>query len=79
MDQTGSWPEPGIQALLSAGLGGLVVTTQQGGLGQGLLATAQVCEVIGRECASTAICFGMHLVGSAVISAKATVWACPLS
>ena len=72
VDRDGMWPRTGIQALLVEGLGGLVVSREQGGMGHGLLATAQVCEMIGRECASTALCFGMHLVGSAVISAKAT-------
>ncbi|MCZ9345912.1 acyl-CoA dehydrogenase family protein, partial [Streptomyces sp. TRM76130] len=33
---------------------------------------AQVGEATGRACASTSICFGMHLVGSAVIAAKAS-------
>lgn len=31
---------------------------------------ARVCETVGATCASTAICFGMHAVGSAVIAAK---------
>jgi len=43
-----------------------------GGKGHGLLALARVCEVLGQECASTAICFGMHSVGASVISAHAT-------
>ncbi|MGJ8671304.1 MAG: acyl-CoA dehydrogenase family protein, partial [Oceanococcus sp.] len=33
---------------------------------------ALACENLGRECASTAICFGMHCVGTAVIAAHAT-------
>lgn len=72
VDRDGRWPEAGIRALQEAGLGGLVVPRQHGGAGHGLVALAQVCEIIGRECPSTALCFGMHCVGSAVISAKAT-------
>ncbi len=72
IDETGNWPEKSIRALQKAGLGGLVLSTGIGGHGQGLLAVAKVCEILGRHCASTAMCFGMHLVGSAVISAKAT-------
>jgi alkylation response protein AidB-like acyl-CoA dehydrogenase len=72
VDELAAWPERGIRSLLDAGLGGLVVSSQHGGSGHGLLATAQVCEAIGRECASTALCFGMHLVASAVMDAKAT-------
>lgn len=59
-------------AALRQRLGGLVVPERFGGLGHGLLAVAQVGEVTGRACASTSICFGMHLAGSAVIAAKAT-------
>lgn len=72
VDREGRWPEASIRALQKAGLGGLVVPKANGGLGFGLLALARVCEIIGKECASTALCFGMHCVGSAVIAAKAT-------
>jgi alkylation response protein AidB-like acyl-CoA dehydrogenase len=72
VDQAAVWPQAGIRALFEAGLGGLVVSREHGGLGHGLLATAQVCATLGRECASTALCFGMHLVASAVINAKST-------
>ncbi|MGW8066566.1 acyl-CoA dehydrogenase family protein [Streptomyces ziwulingensis] len=70
VDEEGRWPEKGMAALRSR-LGGLVVPHQYGGMGHGLLAVAQVGEATGRACASTSICFGMHLVGSAVIAAKA--------
>lgn len=72
VDREARWPEEGLRALQRAGLGGLMVPSALGGLGHGLLALLKVCEVLGRECASTAICYGMHCVGSAVISAKAT-------
>ena len=72
IDREARWPVEGIRALQSAGLGGLVVPVEFGGQGEGLLALARVCEILGAECPSTAISFGMHLVGSAVIAAKAT-------
>ncbi len=72
VDGEGQWPETGLRALQAAGLGGLVIAERHGGLGHGLLALARVCELLGRQCASTAICFGMHAVASAVITAKAT-------
>ena len=72
VDREACWPEENIRAMQAEGLGGLVVPTASGGLGQGLFALARVCEILGRECASTALCFGMHCVGAAVISAKAT-------
>jgi len=72
IDKNASWPEKGIRALQQAGLGGLTVPEELGGLGQGAFGVARVCEILGQECASTAMCFGMHCVGSAVIAAKAT-------
>ncbi|WP_093804245.1 acyl-CoA dehydrogenase family protein [Streptomyces sp. Wb2n-11] len=70
VDAERRWPQKGILALQSR-LGGLVVPESYGGMGHGLLAVAQVGEATGRACASTSICFGMHLVASAVIAAKA--------
>lgn len=71
VDAEQRWPAEGMAALRSE-LGGLVVPEQVGGMGHGLLAVAQVGEATGRACASTSICFGMHLVASAVVAAKAT-------
>lgn len=70
VDRQARWPAEGLQALLDAGLGGLVVPERLGGLGHGLFGLAQVCEVLGRHCTSTAVCFGMHSVGTSVIAAR---------
>src|SRR5262249_45876887 len=43
-----------------------------GGQGQGLLALAVVTEALAQACSSSAMCYGMHCVGTAVIAAKAT-------
>lgn len=51
---------------------GLNVPRRLGGLGHGLSALAQVTEALGKTCSSTAMCFGMHCVATAVIAAKAT-------
>lgn len=72
VDAAARWPEEGLRALQDAGLGGLVVPEEYGGLGLGMTGLVLICEEIGRACASTALCFGMHCVGAAVISAKAT-------
>ena len=66
------WPEHSIRALGEAGLLGLQVPERLGGHGQGLLALAVLTETVGAACASSAMCFGMHCVGTAVIAAKAT-------
>jgi len=71
-DRHARWPQPGIRAMQREGLAGLVVPAAYGGQGQGLLALARVCETLGQECASTAICYGMHCVGASVIAANAT-------
>lgn len=71
VDDEARWPDKGMAALRSR-LGGLVVPAECGGMGHGLLAVVQVGEATGRACASTSICFGMHLVGSAVIAAKSS-------
>ncbi|WP_187262450.1 acyl-CoA dehydrogenase family protein [Pontibacter beigongshangensis] len=72
VDAQAMWPEKSIRALQGAGLGGLVVPESCGGHGQGLYSLARSCEILGGVSASAALCFGMHCVGSAVISAKAT-------
>ena len=69
---SGVWPEEALRALQQAGLGGLAAPRSLGGAGLGLRGVAAVGEAIGRICASTAICFGMHAVATAVIAAKPT-------
>lgn len=70
IDEEAYWPEQAIRALQSEGFGGLVIPSMFGGHGCGLLMLAKVCETLGQECASTAICYGMHCVGSSVIAAN---------
>lgn len=72
VDREGAWPAHSMKALAAAGLLGLQVPTQLGGHGQGLFALSLVMEAIGKACPSSALCFGMHCVGTAVIAAKAT-------
>lgn len=72
IDQNYSRPAENIQILKDSKLSGLLVSKEFGGHGEGLLTMAKACEILGSSCASTSMCFGMHLVGSAVMSAKAT-------
>jgi len=72
VDQQGIWPKHTLDALQAEGLGGMTVPEEYDGLGQGSYGLTLVCEILGQECASSAMCFGMHCVGSAVLSAKAT-------
>lgn len=72
VDRKGKWPENSIRAIQKAGLGGLVIPKESGGLGQGLTGMVKTGEILGEVNASTSLCFGMHCVGAAVIAAKAT-------
>ncbi|RFA29296.1 acyl-CoA dehydrogenase [Alkalilimnicola ehrlichii] len=72
VDREARWPKAEVRQLLEAGLGGLVLPREFGGLGQGLLGLTRVCETLGGACASTSMCVGMHMVGSAVIAARPT-------
>jgi isovaleryl-CoA dehydrogenase len=71
-DAEASWPEAAMRALAAAGLMGLNAPEDAGGHGQGLVGLLSISEIIARECASTALCYSMHCVGTAVIAAKAT-------
>ena len=72
VDARAEWPAHSMRALARAGLLGLQVPAALGGHGQGLLALSVLTETIGKACPSSALCFGMHCVGTAVIAAKAT-------
>ncbi|MFZ5877351.1 MAG: acyl-CoA dehydrogenase family protein [Nitrospirota bacterium] len=72
VDADSAWPAHSMRALASAGLTGLHVPRRLGGHEQGLLALAVISETIARGCASSAMCYAMHCVGTAVIAAKAT-------
>lgn len=71
-DREARWPAPAMRALAEARLTALQVPRAVGGHGQGLTGLVAIADHIARESASTAICFAMHCVGSAVIAAKAT-------
>ena len=72
VDSAAQWPERSMRALQRAGFMGLHVPKALGGHEQGLVALTAICETLAGSCPSTAICYGMHCVGTAVIAAKAT-------
>ncbi len=73
-DKEGRWVKSSMEALKQERLTALVAPVECGGMGHGLVALARVCETLGKYYASVGLCFGMHCVGTAVISAKATTW-----
>jgi alkylation response protein AidB-like acyl-CoA dehydrogenase len=72
VDARAEWPAHSMQAFAEAGLLGLQVPAALGGHGEGLLALSVLTETIARACPSSALCFGMHCVGTAVLAAKAS-------
>lgn len=72
VDRNAQWPEEGLGALAAAKLTALHVPAHLGGLGQGMYALAVVSEELARHCGSTAMCFSMHSIATAVLAAKAT-------
>lgn len=72
IDRLAEWPKENMRALQDSGLTGLVAPTEAGGYGKGLLSLAQACEILGGACPSTATCFGMHSVATAVLAARPT-------
>ena len=63
VDIDSSYPEHSIAALAKEGFMGLIVPTEHGGMGQGLRVVAAVLDEIAQYCASTAMCYLMHLCG----------------
>ncbi|MFY9556165.1 MAG: acyl-CoA dehydrogenase family protein [Blastocatellia bacterium] len=66
-DRQGDWPASSIKALADAGLLGLTVSKEQGGLGAGPSDFVEVVEELAAACASTAMIFVMHVCATEVI------------
>ncbi len=69
VDQAGSFPRAGIDALGNAGLLGLISAPEVGGLGQGHRAAALAVERVAQACGSTAMVLCMHYAATAVLEA----------
>ena len=66
-DQTGQYPTASLEALQRAGLWGLRVSQEHGGLGADLLTTCLIVEELSKHCPSTAMCYKMHLEAAEII------------
>ncbi len=60
-DRLAKFPQESLDALRDAGLLGLRVSKEHGGLGADFLTTCLVVEEIAKKCPSTAMCYKMHL------------------
>ncbi|MCX6020645.1 MAG: acyl-CoA/acyl-ACP dehydrogenase [Chloroflexi bacterium] len=61
IDREGRFPFDNFAALGRAGLMGLTITPEYGGLGADFLSVVLVVEELAKECPSTAMCYKMHL------------------
>jgi len=69
-DSESRYPIESMNAIKGAGLLGLLVPENYGGMDQDLRTMVAVLEVIAKECSSTALCYLVHLAGSAAYAAS---------
>ncbi len=72
-DQQASFPAKSIQAIREAGLLGLCVPEEFGGMGKGPAEFASVSERLAESCGSTAMIFVMHIVASQTFAASTSL------
>ena len=68
-DAEGRYPRASIDALGEAGFLGLTVAAEYGGMAQGPRGVCAVLDELAQRCASTAMCFNMHLAALAAYQA----------
>jgi isovaleryl-CoA dehydrogenase len=68
IDRTGTFPSEGLQALKKEGFWKLRVSREHGGLEEDLLTTVLVTEALAKRCASTSLCYKMHLEASELVA-----------
>jgi isovaleryl-CoA dehydrogenase len=68
LDRTGTFPSEGLEILKKEGFWGLRVFREHGGLEEDLLTTVLVTEILAKRCASTSLCYKMHLEASELIA-----------
>jgi alkylation response protein AidB-like acyl-CoA dehydrogenase len=73
VDKQARFPEENVASIAAAGLHGLCVAQELGGLGQGPRAFCAVAEELARSCASTAMIFVMHTSATQAIAASKTL------
>lgn len=72
VDAERRFPQESMEALGKAGLLGLLVPKELGGLGGNLSNLSAITEIVAAACGSTAMCYLMHNCAAAVVAAKAT-------
>jgi len=67
-DQKAQYPQESLDPLKRGGLWGLRVSKEHGGLGEDMLTTSLIIEELSKKCASTSMCYKMHLEAAEIIS-----------
>ena len=70
VDADGRFPREAVDALAGAGLLGLTIPVEHGGMGQGVRVACAALDEIAQRCASTAMIYLMHLCGCSVYLAR---------
>jgi len=73
VDAKGRYPAESLKALADAGLFGLCLRGDIGGMGEGMRAFAGVVEELSGVCASTAMVYVMHVAASQAIATSSTL------
>jgi alkylation response protein AidB-like acyl-CoA dehydrogenase len=73
VDKRGRFPEESVAALGAAGLLGLTIPTELGGLGQGPRAFCAAVEELAGACASTAMVYVMHTAAVQAIASSGSL------
>lgn len=71
IDRDGSFPRENFDAFAKAGLMALPVREELGGPGADVLTCALVTEQLAQACASSALCYHMHIAAASLIAALA--------
>jgi alkylation response protein AidB-like acyl-CoA dehydrogenase len=71
-DRTGTFPSEGLETLKREGFWKLRVSREHGGLEEDLLTTVLVTEALAKRCASTSLCYKMHLEASELVARVGT-------
>ena len=70
VDERGRFPREAVDALARAGLLGLTIPTEYGGMGHGIRVAVAALDEIAQRCASTAMIYLMHLCGCSCYVAR---------
>lgn len=68
IDRTGTFPSEGLEILKREGFWKLRVARKDGGSEADLLTTVLVTEALAKSCASTSLCYKMHLEASELVA-----------